>query len=125
MLDIDTAKKLVIDLLKSYGEVMLIENYSNTGICMPVFIRGLFTFTVYVNGSTWLWKTTKPKLKGLSVLDIAALIYKAFKDGAWLEADITTSAFGESLVKKDKVKVLPSDLAAYKFMVEYDLLSGR
>ena len=125
MLDIDTAKKLVTDLLKSYGEVMLIENYCNTGICMPVFIRGLFRFVVYVNGSTWLWKTTKPEVKGHSVLDIVALIYKAFKDGAWLEADIIISAFGERPVRKNKIKILPSDLAVCKFMVEYDLLSGR
>ena len=125
MLDIDTARKLVTDLLKSYGEVVLIENYSIDGVCMPLFTRGLFAFAVYVNRSTWLWKTTKPELKGHSVLDVASLIYKAFKDGAWLEADITTSAFGESPARKDKVKVLPSDLAACKFMVNYDLLSRR
>ena len=82
MMDEDIAKKLVKRLLERYGEIQFLEEFGSSKCCKPVFIGGLWWFTIYIQDANGQANV----LQGDSIVEVAMLLQQAFEAGKWLEA---------------------------------------
>ena len=81
-MDEDIAKKLVKRLLERYGEIQFLEEFGSSKCCKPVFIGGLWWFTIYIQDADG----KADVLKGDSIVEVAMLLQQAFEASKWLEA---------------------------------------
>ena len=111
------ARKLVKDLLGSYWDCDIIEKPNSSRSCWPVFVYKVWFFSIFIKGLDFP-SFSLSELRGDDALDVAKLIYKVFKAGGWLKAEIAASS--EDVV--ENVVVKPEDAAAAEFMVRFDIL---
>lgn len=109
------ARKLVLDLLREYGEVEILEDSiaSCYGYCKPVFISSMFWHTIYIRTSTDDFSRRKA-LTGKDIVEVVSAIWKTLKDGGSLESELKN---GDYVI----IKLGTEAGAVEKFLLEYEL----
>ncbi len=118
-------KKLVRSLLESYWTLEIMEEFGSSKLCKPVFVRDIYWFSIFIKappGKEKRWKVTDTVVRGEDILDVAKLIYKVFKAGGRLEAEIATSSISQREVVAENVVVKPGDAAVAEFMLKFEIL---
>ena len=119
------ARKLVRSLLESYWTPEIMEEFGSSKHCKPVFVRGLYWFPIFIKapvGKDKSWKVTDTVVRGEDILDVAKLIYRVFKAGGRLEAEIATSPISQRDVVAENVVLKPEDAAVAEFMLKFEIL---
>lgn len=101
------------------------EEFGSSKFCKPVFVQGIYWFTIFIKappGKDKGWKVTDTMVSGEDILDVAKLIYKVFKAGGRLEAEIATSPISQREVVAENVVVKPGDAAVAEFMLKFEIL---
>ena len=109
------ARKLVLDLLREYGDVEILEYgmVNCYGYCKPVFISNMFWHTIYIRTSTDDFSRRKA-LKGKDMVEVVSAIWKTLKDGGSLESDLKN---GDYVI----IKLGTEAGAVEKFLLECEL----
>ena len=119
------ARKLVRSLLESYWASEIMEEFGSSKNCKPVFVHGLYWFPIFIKapaGKDKGWKVTDTVVSGDDISDVAKLIYRVFKAGGRLEAEIATSPISQREVVAENVVVKPGDAAVAEFMLKFEIL---
>ena len=121
------ARKLVRSLLESYWASEIMEEFGSSKHCKPVFVQGLYWFPIFIKAPAGKekdkdWKVTDTVVSGDDILDVAKLIYRVFKAGGRLEAEIATSPISQREVVAENVVMKPGDAAAAEFMLKFEIL---
>ena len=109
------ARKLVLDLLREYGDVEILENSiaDRCSYCKPVFISDLFWHPIYIRTSTGDFSRRKA-LTGKDMVEVVSAIWKTLKDGGSLESELKN---GDYVI----IKLGTEAGAVEKFLLEYEL----
>ena len=109
------ARKLVLDLLKEYGDAEILDDamVGCYGYCKPVFISDLFWHTIYIRTSTGNFSRRKV-LIGKDIVKVVSAIRKTLKDGGSLESELKN---GDYVI----IKLGSKAGAVEKFLLEYEL----
>ena len=120
------ARKLVRSLLESYWTSEIMEEFGSSKNCKPVFVQGLYWFPIFIKAPAGKgdkgWKVTDTVVSGDDISDVAKLIYRVFKAGGRLEAEIATSPISQREVVAENVVVKPGDAAVAEFMLKFEIL---